>query len=103
MGDADYKGEVDIQRRWSAVRDREGTERSVEEKGSEVGLGNFNREKAEERTLRVGKQHRQSTEMGMRIVWQVLIGISGQPERALELGTAGHHLGWWRCWSWRGA
>lgn len=76
----------------------------MEEERSEVDLENFNRERAEERMLRVGKSHRPSTEVGGKIVWQVLTGRSGQPKRALELGTADHHnLGWWRCWSWWGA
>lgn len=30
----------------------------------------------------------------------MLIGRSGQPERALKLGTAGYHLGWQKVLNW---
>lgn len=41
------------------MRDRETAEKSVGEKGSEVGLDILDGEMAEERVLRVGKPHRQ--------------------------------------------
>lgn len=66
-----------------------GHRRSVEEKGSEVSLGNFSRERAEERTLR--KTTQAKCRHGKENSVAVLIGRSGQPERAQ------------RCWSWRGA
>lgn len=70
----------------------------MEEKGSEVGLEILDREKVEDRVLRVRKPHGQSAVR--RMVWQMLIWRSGQPERALKLGTVGHHLGWQKFLNW---
>lgn len=42
----------------------------------------------------MGKPHGQSAHVGRRMAWLMLTGRSDQPERALELGAAGHHLGW---------
>lgn len=45
------------------MRDGEARERSAVEKGSEVGLENWTRERAEERVLSVVKPHGQCTQV----------------------------------------
>lgn len=85
-----------LQGRWRSARDGEAADKSVGEKGSEVGYDILDGEMAEEKVLRAGKPHGQRAQEGRRITRQMLIGRSGQPAWALELGSAGHCLGWHR-------